>query len=242
MPPGGLLHFEAFAGKVSGAGNLLLMSLLEMVGKLALALLAGGLVGLERERNDRQAGLRTHMLVCLGSTLFTLVSVGLARQSDGDPGRIAAQIVTGIGFLGAGTIFRSGNAVRGLTTAAGLWTVAAMGVAIGAGGELLQVALIVSLLVFVVNKWLRILENRWLRVNQRVTVTLKRGHDALERVVRELDDRRVEIHRLHWVTDEGAEEGEAMVELSLRMSDPEQLRGLAMSLGDVAGVRAVELR
>lgn len=210
-----------------------------MIGKLALALLAGGLVGLERERQERQAGLRTHMLVCLGATLFTLISLSLAAPG-GDRTRIAAQIVTGIGFLGAGTIFRSGNAVRGLTTAAGLWTVAAVGAAIAGGGVLLQVGLFASLLVFTVNKWLRMLENRWLRVNQEITVTVSRGHDALAHVVRELNDRGVAIQHLTWLTEEERQD-EFIVQFRVRMRSADQLAGLAATLGDLHGVRRVEL-
>src|SRR5688500_15602544 len=93
--------------------------LLREIGTLLLAALCGALIGFERERQDRPAGLRTHILVCMGSALITLVSRDLAGARY-DPGRIAAQIVSGIGFLGAGTILRQGNAVRGLTTAASL--------------------------------------------------------------------------------------------------------------------------
>jgi putative Mg2+ transporter-C (MgtC) family protein len=101
----------------------------------------GGLVGLERELREREAGFRTHMLVSVGSALFTLVSaygfheflVGGGNVVRADPTRIAAQIVTGIGFLGAGAIIRQGFSVRGLTTAATLWVVAAIGMASGAG-------------------------------------------------------------------------------------------------------------
>src|SRR5688572_5146897 len=82
---------------------------------LVLALFAGGLVGLEREQRERPAGLRTHILVCIGSALFTSISIDMAGVGY-DPARIAAQIVTGIGFLGAGTIFRSGGSITGLTT------------------------------------------------------------------------------------------------------------------------------
>jgi putative Mg2+ transporter-C (MgtC) family protein len=107
--------------------------------RLAVATALGAAIGLERELDEKAAGLRTHMLVALGSALFTLVSAyGFSEfigrdHTSFDPSRIAAQIVTGIGFLGAGVIFRSGFTVRGLTTAASLWLVAAIGMAAGAG-------------------------------------------------------------------------------------------------------------
>jgi putative Mg2+ transporter-C (MgtC) family protein len=109
--------------------------------RLTLAAVLGGAIGFERELRDREAGLRTHLLVCLGSALFTIVSAYGFREflTSGDqviradPTRIAAQIVTGIGFLGAGAIIRQGLSVRGLTTAATLWVAAAIGIAAGAG-------------------------------------------------------------------------------------------------------------
>jgi putative Mg2+ transporter-C (MgtC) family protein len=106
--------------------------------RLAVAALLGGAIGLERD--EKAAGLRTHILVSAGSALFTLVGAyGFAAFFKGgnavsyDPSRVAAQIVTGIGFLGAGVIFRQGFTIRGLTTAASLWLVAAIGMAAGAG-------------------------------------------------------------------------------------------------------------
>ena len=106
--------------------------------RVAVAAGLGGLVGLERELRDREAGFRTHLLVSVGSALFTLVSAYgfnefVSNGSSVDPTRIAAQIVTGVGFLGAGAIIRQGFSVRGLTTAATLWVVAAIGMASGAG-------------------------------------------------------------------------------------------------------------
>ncbi|MCC6490455.1 MAG: MgtC/SapB family protein [Candidatus Hydrogenedentes bacterium] len=113
---------------------------LEICIKFALALLLSGLLGLERERKGRAAGLRTHVVVCLGSTLAMIVSDLLAAEwtATGAPiwldrGRIAAGIVTGIGFIGAGTIINVGSIHRGLTTAAMLWFVAVLGIAIGVG-------------------------------------------------------------------------------------------------------------
>ncbi|MCK8826271.1 MgtC/SapB family protein [Natroniella acetigena] len=115
------------------------MEALEIVSRLLLACLLGGLVGLERERSYRPAGFRTYILVAVGSTLIMTVSLKVpllyegVLSDPGDPGRIAAQVISGIGFLGAGTIIREGFSVTGLTTAAGLWTVAGIGLAVGAG-------------------------------------------------------------------------------------------------------------
>lgn len=113
------------------------MSIYEIIFKLCLACILGALIGLERESLNRPAGLRTYTLVCVGSTLAMIVSIDIYMQYyhtvNADPGRIAAQVVSGIGFLGAGTIMREGATVRGLTTAAGLWVVACIGLAVGAG-------------------------------------------------------------------------------------------------------------
>ena len=110
----------------------------ELVFRLVLAALIGGLVGMEREANNRPAGLRTHVLVTIGSALIMLVSkhgfIDLASQGSlGDPSRLAAQVVSGIGFLGAGTILQTENKIKGLTTAASLWVCAGIGLAMGAG-------------------------------------------------------------------------------------------------------------
>lgn len=105
------------------------------IARVFLAFVLGGVVGFERQRMQRPAGLRTHMLVSAGSACFTVASVygfddmGTVR----DPARLAAQIITGIGFLGAGTIFRTGSTVRGLTTASSIWVTAAIGIVAGLG-------------------------------------------------------------------------------------------------------------
>ena len=101
--------------------------------RLAVATALGAVIGVERELDEKAAGLRTHLIVAVGSALFTLVGAYAFHGSNVDDSRVAAQIVTGIGFLGAGVIFRSGFTVRGLTTAASLWLVAAIGMAAGAG-------------------------------------------------------------------------------------------------------------
>ena len=105
--------------------------------RLCLGFLAGAIIGFERSSRRQVAGLRTHILIATGATLLMLLSIYLPQHFSGDrigdPGRIAAQVVSGIGFLGAGAIIRLGNNVRGLTTAASLWFVAAVGLAIGCG-------------------------------------------------------------------------------------------------------------
>ena len=104
---------------------------LDLMAQLALATLLGGAIGLERELGGKPAGLRTNILICLGAVLYTSLSIDIAG-SRADPGRVAAQIVTGVGFIGAGTILHARGAVSGLTSAATIWVVAAIGVALGA--------------------------------------------------------------------------------------------------------------
>ena len=104
----------------------------ELIRRLLLAAFLGGMLGAEREFRQKSAGFRTNILIAMGSALFTIASVTLAPERS-DPARIAAQIVTGIGFLGAGAILRTENRVHGLTTAATIWVNAALGVAAGAG-------------------------------------------------------------------------------------------------------------
>ncbi len=127
--------------------------------KVAFAILCGGLVGLERELKNKPAGIKTNILICLGSTLYTSVSVLISTNiSDtghyGDPARVAAQIVSGIGFLGGGTIIQARGTILGLTTAATIWVVAALGIAIGIGHADIAVASsIIVVLVLIGTNW-----------------------------------------------------------------------------------------
>jgi len=107
--------------------------------KLLLAAILGGIIGIEREIRDKPAGLRTNILICVGSTLFMSISTKVAQLLGGDPTRIAAQIISGIGFLGAGAVLHSHGFVLGLTTAATIWVVAGVGMALGSGMYLVAV-------------------------------------------------------------------------------------------------------
>ena len=134
-----------------------------MVFRLLAATILGGIVGYEREMHNRWAGFRTHILVCVGSCLIMMTSVYLstsyAGPSNADPGRLAAQVVSGIGFLGAGTILHSSSHIRGLTTAANLWMIAGVGLAVGCG--LYLPAIVTTVMAFVVLRYLVPLESRF---------------------------------------------------------------------------------
>lgn len=126
----------------------------EILVRLAMACLLGGLIGIERERNRHPAGLRTHILVCVGATLVMLCNIFIFDKYRGltnvDPARLGAQVISGIGFLGAGTIIKEGASIRGLTTAASLWAVACLGIAIGLGfyaGAILTTSFVLIILI-----------------------------------------------------------------------------------------------
>jgi putative Mg2+ transporter-C (MgtC) family protein len=122
--------------------------------RLGLSVVAGAIIGVERESHRQPAGIKTHMLICIGSTLMMLLSIYIPQTyssfQNGDPGRIAAQVISGIGFIGAGTIMRLGINVRGLTTAASIWAIAGVGLAIGAGMYIPAFITVVLLLIVLI--------------------------------------------------------------------------------------------
>lgn len=129
--------------------DLSLLEFLEILLRLMVAALLGGLIGYEREQADKPTGVRDHVLVSVGSALFVLISIyGFSTGSDPgrDPARVAAQVVTGIGFLGAGAILRTEGHVQGLTTAAVIWVTAAIGVAAAIGGKFYLIAVFTTVL------------------------------------------------------------------------------------------------
>jgi putative Mg2+ transporter-C (MgtC) family protein len=217
----------------------------EVTLRLVLAAALGGAVGLERELREREAGLRTHLLVSLGAAVFTLVSAygfsdfryGIRTGITLDPTRIAAQIVTGIGFLGAGAIIRQGLSVRGLTTAATLWVVAAIGMATGAGYY--SVAVIGTGLVLFSLYPLRLLAYRAvvrLRPEEgRLVVTMSPGASAAP-VVAQLERLGARIDALQ--IDESQTERSVVAEIKI----PERASGVEIADGvqELDEVRRVE--
>ena len=161
--------------------------------KLLLATLLGGAIGLERELAGKPAGLRTNILICIGAALFTHLSISIAQigftpdgRPYGDTTRIAAQIVSGIGFLGAGAILHAHGAVVGLTTAASIWVVAAVGAAIGAGAYVEGIG--TSVLIVLVLVGLRPVERRLLARRRKVSATVRVNRecrfDEVEEIIR----------------------------------------------------------
>lgn len=148
---------------------------LDLLLKLSMAVVLGGAVGLEREIAGKPAGLRTNILICLGAALITDVSIGIVQGPNGtrlgDPARLAAQIVSGIGFIGAGTIMQARGTVTGLTSAATIWVVAAIGIAIGAGKYLEAAG--AGVLVTVVLAGLGNLEHRLRRARRVLSCTIR---------------------------------------------------------------------
>jgi len=171
----------------------------EIVARLLIAALLGSVIGFERERLNWAAGLRTHMLVCMGSALIMLVSAfGFADvlgQKDVvlDPSRIAAQVVSGIGFLGAGSILLRGEIVRGLTTAASLWSVAGVGLAVGGG--MYTAAIGATVIMLIILAGIKPLERRFISVRQQRNVQLlvERGSVSLDTLVTALGSGNIRV-------------------------------------------------
>jgi len=147
----------------------------EIVLRLLLAAVLGAAVGYERERQNQPAGLRTHVILVMGSTLAMAISINLAMQfqpmvPNGDPARLAAQVISGIGFLGAGAILRFGPNIKGLTTAASLWTMAIVGLAVGAGYYFAAIATTAMLLIALII--LNTIEHRFIRPTVTTDITI----------------------------------------------------------------------
>jgi putative Mg2+ transporter-C (MgtC) family protein len=210
---------------------------LVLLGRLLLAAVLGGAIGAERELNDQAAGLRTHMLLTIGACLFTLISAyGFGSGIGTDPSRLAAQIVTGIGFLGGGAIVRHGLTVKGLTTAASIWATASVGVAVGAGSYVLGIggAVLVVGTLFGLRRVSNVLQ-RWGVSREEFALVTVPGFDV-RRIVELLEGERVDLRGLEHHEDEDGDRVVLLVKLRPRYR-PEQLLA---ALRRVEGVLQVE--
>jgi putative Mg2+ transporter-C (MgtC) family protein len=210
---------------------------LELLGRLLLAAVLGGAIGAERELNDQAAGLRTHMLLTIGACLFTLISAyGFARGPGTDPSRLAAQIVTGIGFLGGGAIVRHGLTVKGLTTAASIWATASVGVAVGSGNYMLGVG--GAVLVVGTLFGLRTLSNtlqRWGVSREEFVLTTRPGFEV-ERIAEVARRQKVALRGMERQETDDGDRIVLVVKLPPRYR-PERLLD---ALGRLEGIHEVE--
>ena len=216
--------------------------------RMGLAVVLGGLIGLEREQRSRPAGLRTLIIVCLGATIIMIVSTKLPTQFFSgpgeavvrvDPGRIAAGIVTGIGFLGAGVVLKIGDIVRGVTTAACIWFVAALGIAIGEGHYALSVLATVTVLAVL---WLLHYVEIFFRSNVYPKVTVKvRSEDAdaaVESAKKIFEEFKGSVKDLKACVEVGSDE--TLLCFSLKMRQHLQAHDVVKKLQVLGGVRSVE--
>lgn len=217
----------------------------ELIIRLVLAAVLGSAVGLERQRLDWAAGLRTHMMVCVGSALAMIVSAyGFTEVlTPGkvilDPSRIAAQVVSGIGFLGAGTIlFLRHEVIRGLTTAAGLWTVACVGLAVGSG--LYAAGLIATVLALIILALLKPLEKSIFskRRQRMITLIINRQQASIELIEQAVNQEKLDLTQM--VIQRGDQPNEDYVKLMLSYNTPkEKLPALADRIRSINGIKEI---
>ena len=213
-----------------------------IIGRLILAAILSGAIGFEREFHGRSAGFRTHILLCIGSTLIMLTSMHMFDLYDGrvvvDPGRIAAGVITGIGFLGAGTIMHFKSSIRGLTTAASLWVVAGIGLAVGSGlyfGSIITTILtIIALMIF------SRLEHAMIRKDWYKTIVIdaKEGIDQLKSVRGILEEWHTEI--TDFEVDHARDAGNMLIRIGLKLKSPRHADKLVGDIGSIKGVNSVK--
>ena len=212
---------------------------LELAFRLVVAAALGAAIGLEREIHEHPAGMRTHLLVSAGSAAFTVLSIEAFKAPGADPARVAAQIVTGVGFLGAGAILKEGATIRGLTTAASLWAVAAVGMAAGAGS---WVSAVTITIIVVLSLWpLRLITERFVgRDQHRLTLSVATA----------------DPHRLGVVVETIAAQGGVIAHLAskhalgtglvadveVRLPDVEAGVRLTAAIADLEGIELIESR
>lgn len=201
----------------------MVISTLDSIIRLCVALILGAVIGYERQAQNKAAGLRTHTLVCVGSCLCMIISINIAMEHflqygyrNADPERIAAQVISGVGFLGAGTILANQKArnIRGLTTAAGLWAVAAIGLVVGAG--YLTVAIAATVLIFIV---LTVFIRLDIRLNNQprhytVHIIMKNTPEHSHLLAQYLAEKQILLESFRVLSEENSEQSELVITVS----------------------------
>lgn len=216
-------------------------SYLTMLLKLVLSIILGALIGYDREYKNRPAGLRTNILVCLGATLVQIINIDIFNNYKGvsgiDPARFGAQVISGIGFLGAGTILREGASIKGLTTAASLWVVACIGLAIGNGSYIPAIA--TAILAFITLTLIKGVENRLSDRNPyfNIEVRIENRPGGIGYVGQTLGELGVNITNIEFI-EQGAEI--ATVHISLKIPGKTKKQDIINKLRTGHGVISVD--
>ena len=212
--------------------------------RLLLSFIVGAIIGLEREAHRQPAGLRTHILICMGATLIMLLSIFVPQTfqnfQNGDPGRIAAQVVSGIGFLGAGAIMKYGVNVKGLTTAASLWVVAALGLTIGAGmyiGALIGTAILLVVLIALDIIEKKLFTGKYIKRLHIHTKNTDLSPDYFKQILKKY---KVAIRTID--VEQHYEEKKISYFLTVQISEKVRLNELTAELGSIPGIKRVKLQ
>jgi putative Mg2+ transporter-C (MgtC) family protein len=216
----------------------------QIILRILLGAALGAVIGFERERDNQPAGLRTHMILVIGATLAMVLSVNLgylfARPgTPADPARLAAQVISGLGVLGAGAILRYGFNVKGLTTATSLWTMAIVGLAVGAGYYL--VGVITTALMLLVLGLLNVIENRFVRTSVSRYISLQADYrkgvvKAIRQLVNEFTD-----NLLSFTIQKHVKNKRIRIQIVARIHKDQTLEDLVDALSDIEGVRSLKV-
>jgi putative Mg2+ transporter-C (MgtC) family protein len=222
-----------------------MISEVQIILRVLLGAVLGAVVGFERERDNQPAGLRTHMILVIGATLAMVLSVNLgylfARPgTPADPARLAAQVISGIGFLGAGAILRYGYNVKGLTTATSLWTMAIVGMAVGAGYYLIGV--FTTALMLVVLGLLNVIENRWVRTSVSRFISIDADYTKgvlkdVRHIVQEFADDLTSFN-----IQKEFKNKRLRIQVVARISRDQRLEELIDALSDIDGVKSLKVK
>lgn len=215
------------------------ISEVQIIIRLLVAAILGAAVGFERERDSQPAGLRTHMILVVGATLTMCLSINIASKYNGDPARLAAQVVSGIGFLGAGAILRYGFNVKGLTTATTLWSMAIVGLAIGYGFYWTGIATTAIMLVTLT--LLNVIEKRWVRTNIIRNIEIQAADSgSIVKTIRKAVTKLSE-QVMSFSVQKNLKSNRIRIQIVARISKGEKMEDLTQAISSIDGIRSLKV-
>ncbi|MCJ7696268.1 MAG: MgtC/SapB family protein [Anaerolineaceae bacterium] len=216
-----------------------MISELQIILRLLIAAGLGAIIGIERERDNQPAGLRTHMILVVGAALAMCLSINLSFIGEGDPARLAAQVVSGIGFLGAGAILRYGFNVKGLTTATTLWSMAIVGLAIGYGYYLIGV--ITTAIMLLTLTLVNVIEKKFVRNNVTRYITIQSSdRSGMVKTIRKVVNKLTE-NVLTFTIQKNVKNKRLRISITAHVRKGEKLEDLTEAISGIDGVRALKI-